>query len=208
MLLLDEPASGQTEEETQVFATLLRRLAADGIAVVLVEHDVPLVMQVCDHIHVLDFGADHRRRIAGRDQGRPQRPGGLPGLGERAGQVTIELRPLVGEESLDDAPLLELRGITAAYESIEVLHGVDLTVPPGKVVALLGPNGAGKSTTLRVVAGLHPALEGDLIIAGRRVNGAAPRSWPEPGCASCPKVGACSRTSPSARTSAWPPTPA
>jgi len=69
-------------------------------------------------------------------------------------------------------PLLELRGIRAGYERIEVLHGVDLIVPGGSVVALLGPNGAGKTTTLRVAAGLLPPSEGDLVIAGRRVNGA------------------------------------
>jgi branched-chain amino acid transport system ATP-binding protein len=54
-----------------------------------------------------------------------------------------------------------------------VLHGVDLTVPAGSVVALLGPNGAGKSTTLRVASGLHPASSGDVVVAGRRVNGAS-----------------------------------
>ncbi len=56
VLLLDEPASGQDESETHAFGRLLRELAAEGIAVVLVEHDVQLVMGVCDLIHVLDFG--------------------------------------------------------------------------------------------------------------------------------------------------------
>jgi branched-chain amino acid transport system ATP-binding protein len=70
--------------------------------------------------------------------------------------------------------LLELVGIRAAYEQIEVLHGVDLSVPVASVVALLGPNGAGKSTTLRVIAGLHAPSDGDLVLAGRRVNGAKP----------------------------------
>jgi branched-chain amino acid transport system ATP-binding protein len=70
--------------------------------------------------------------------------------------------------------LLELRTVRAAYESIEVLFGIDLAVPEGNVVALLGPNGAGKSTTLRVAAGLHPPSEGDVLVAGRRVNGARP----------------------------------
>jgi len=56
LLLLDEPASGQDEHETARFADLLRRLAAAGIGILLVEHDMALVMDVCATIHVLDFG--------------------------------------------------------------------------------------------------------------------------------------------------------
>jgi len=56
LLLLDEPASGQDEQETEEFGELLLRLAADGIAILLVEHDVGLVMRTCAYIHVLDFG--------------------------------------------------------------------------------------------------------------------------------------------------------
>lgn len=75
----------------------------------------------------------------------------------------------------DDAPrLLELRGITAAYEAIRVLHGVDLHVPAGSVFALLGANGAGKSTTLRVIAGQHPPSSGEVLLAGHVVNGIRP----------------------------------
>jgi branched-chain amino acid transport system ATP-binding protein len=69
-------------------------------------------------------------------------------------------------------PVLELRGVRAEYEGIEVVHGVDLDVPGGSVMAVLGPNGAGKSTMLRVVAGLHAASAGDVYMAGRRVTGA------------------------------------
>ncbi|MEY2423919.1 MAG: branched-chain amino acid transport system ATP-binding protein [Acidimicrobiaceae bacterium] len=56
VLLLDEPASGQDESETAALARLLRDLASDGMAIVLVEHDVDLVMETCERIHVLDFG--------------------------------------------------------------------------------------------------------------------------------------------------------
>jgi branched-chain amino acid transport system ATP-binding protein len=77
-------------------------------------------------------------------------------------------------DRVDRDNLLELRDVHAAYERIDVLYGVDLAVPRGSVVALLGPNGAGKTTTLRVAAGLHPASAGDVVIAGRRVNGVRP----------------------------------
>jgi branched-chain amino acid transport system ATP-binding protein len=56
VLLLDEPASGQDEQETAAFSTMLREVAATGVAVVLVEHDVQLVMDVCATVHVLDLG--------------------------------------------------------------------------------------------------------------------------------------------------------
>jgi branched-chain amino acid transport system ATP-binding protein len=57
VLLLDEPASGQSDDETKAFERLLRRLAREnGLTVLLVEHDMALVMEVCDRIHVLDFG--------------------------------------------------------------------------------------------------------------------------------------------------------
>jgi branched-chain amino acid transport system ATP-binding protein len=70
-------------------------------------------------------------------------------------------------------PLVELRGVRAAYGTIEVLHGVDLSLMPGEVLAVLGPNGAGKTTMLNVLAGLHPLSGGDVFVAGRRTNGAS-----------------------------------
>ncbi|WP_040701737.1 ABC transporter ATP-binding protein [Nocardia vinacea] len=56
LILLDEPAAGQDHSETERFAALLRSLAADGTAVLLVEHDMGLVMNVCDEVYVLDLG--------------------------------------------------------------------------------------------------------------------------------------------------------
>ena len=56
LLLLDEPASGQNDSETARFAALLEQVAATGVGILLVEHDIRLVMRICPVIHVLDFG--------------------------------------------------------------------------------------------------------------------------------------------------------
>ena len=56
VLLLDEPSSGLNEEETESMAGLLRELVKDGLAVLLVEHDMSFVMGTCEFIYVLDFG--------------------------------------------------------------------------------------------------------------------------------------------------------
>jgi branched-chain amino acid transport system ATP-binding protein len=56
VVLLDEPASGLDDTETERLATVLEGLVADGLAVLLVEHDMDLVMQLCSLIYVLNFG--------------------------------------------------------------------------------------------------------------------------------------------------------
>ncbi len=83
--------------------------------------------------------------------------------------------------------LLELREVRAAYDGVTVLHGVDLSVAAGQVVALLGPNGAGKTTTLRVAAGVHPVQSGRLVLGGRDVTGIAPRDLARAGVCLIPE---------------------
>jgi branched-chain amino acid transport system ATP-binding protein len=83
--------------------------------------------------------------------------------------------------------LLELRDVRAAYDRITVLHGVNLSVAAGQVVALLGPNGAGKTTALKVAAGVHPVSSGRLLLGGRDVTGADPRALARAGVCLIPE---------------------
>ena len=69
---------------------------------------------------------------------------------------------------------LELRDVRAGYGRIEILHGVDLQVPAGSVVALLGPNGVGKTTTLRAISGTLPVTSGAIRLDGRRIDNRRP----------------------------------
>ena len=72
-------------------------------------------------------------------------------------------------------PLLDVSGLATGYGKIGVLHGVDMTIGAGEVVALLGPNGAGKTTLLRAVSGLLP-WTGSVHFGGRNLAGSTPRN--------------------------------
>jgi branched-chain amino acid transport system ATP-binding protein len=82
--------------------------------------------------------------------------------------------------------LLEIEELTAAYGPVRALHGVDLSVAEGRVVALLGPNGAGKTTTLRAVCGMVKAA-GRVHYRGRDILGLAPEKVVRLGVAHVPE---------------------
>jgi branched-chain amino acid transport system ATP-binding protein len=67
--------------------------------------------------------------------------------------------------------LLVVEGLRVGYGKVEVLHGIDLSVAPGEIVALLGSNGAGKTTTLRALSGLEPVRGGQVALGGESLNG-------------------------------------
>ena len=70
----------------------------------------------------------------------------------------------------DDTPLLELRGITKTFGSVQALSDVDFEVRPGEVMALVGDNGAGKSTLIKCVAGTHTPDSGEIFFEGKEVH--------------------------------------
>ncbi len=82
---------------------------------------------------------------------------------------------------------LTIEGIRAGYGRIEVLHGVDLSVPAGSVFALLGPNGAGKSTLLKVVSGRIASTHGVVRIGDRAIGKASAESLVHDGLCSIPE---------------------
>ena len=76
---------------------------------------------------------------------------------------------------MSETPLLQLRGVTKSFGSVQALSDVDLEVNEGEVMALVGDNGAGKSTLIKCIAGIHPMDEGEILFAGQHVDIANPR---------------------------------
>src|SRR5579863_1585686 len=71
-------------------------------------------------------------------------------------------------------PMVEVRNVTKVYErgkqTVEVLHGLTLSIPKGDFVALMGPSGSGKTTLLNLIGGLDQPTSGEVSVAGARLD--------------------------------------
>jgi D-xylose transport system ATP-binding protein len=76
---------------------------------------------------------------------------------------------------VSDTPLLQLRGISKSFGSVQALTDVDLEVRGGEVMALVGDNGAGKSTLVKCVAGIHAPDSGEILFDGKPVHISSPK---------------------------------
>lgn len=74
------------------------------------------------------------------------------------------------EQSDMDTPYLELKNLRVAYDSVQALHGISLTVRQGEIVAILGANGAGKTTTLATISGLLKPVDGGIFFEGKPIH--------------------------------------
>jgi branched-chain amino acid transport system permease protein len=131
--------------------------------------------------------SDSWERIVAWWRGRERAPTSEPSTGPAPLVVGAGSSDGSGNGHHGPTPALELIDVHTGYGRIEVVHGVDLVVPPATVFALLGPNGAGKSTLLRTASGGHPAWSGCVHIAGVHVNGAAPEAMARLGVCTVPE---------------------
>jgi sulfate-transporting ATPase len=168
VLLLDEPAAGLGDRESQELGRLVRHLADEwGIAVLMVEHDVALVLRVCDRVTVLEEGAHLATGTPDQIRNDPRVVAAYLGDTVRDEAHAGDAAHVAPGRQGGDHPLVEARGVWAGYGELAAVRDLDLTVAPGEVVALLGPNGAGKTTTLLTIAGELTALRGELRVLGK-----------------------------------------
>ena len=161
VLLLDEPAAGLSRADKAPARRRAQAIAELGVAVILVEHDMALVMGISDTVLVLDAG-------------RPIAAGTPVGCGAIRGAQGLSRRRRAHRASPSAATRHPGRGpdprgkrLEAGYGGDAALRGIDLDVGEGQSVAVLGANGAGKTTLMRALAGLEPpAARGEIRFAG------------------------------------------
>lgn len=164
VLLLDEPAAGLTRDDKAELAQLLRQISDAGVTVILVEHDMSLVMDISDHIVVLDAG----RLLM---EGKPEEVKDNPDV-HRAylGGTEFEGRPRQEPLQGEEVAVLTAYEITTGYGAAPVLEKVSITVNSGEMVGVLGANGAGKSTLLKTISGLHRPVEGSILLEDKPIS--------------------------------------
>jgi ABC-type branched-subunit amino acid transport system ATPase component/ABC-type branched-subunit amino acid transport system permease subunit len=164
VIALDEPAAGLDAAAKQRLGEVLRQIAACGVTVLLIEHDMDLVMSVSSHIVVLDAGA----KIA---EGTPQEIRANPDVKKAyLGEEVKSVKGLSKGKSPNGAPVLTARSLKAGYGVNLVLRDVSIEVRRGETVAILGANGAGKTTLLRTLAGLNPVRSGEIAFNGHAIT--------------------------------------
>jgi ABC-type branched-subunit amino acid transport system ATPase component/ABC-type branched-subunit amino acid transport system permease subunit len=166
-LLLDEPAAGLSREDKERLGQLLRRIADAGVTVLLVEHDMALVMGISDQVVVLDAGLRLAVGTAAQVQSDPAVQQAYLGESLEGGS---EPRAADKTEAGPRPEMLGVGALVAGYGAEPVLHGIDLQVRQGEVVALLGANGAGKSTLMKALAGLHRPVQGGIHLEGQELK--------------------------------------
>jgi energy-coupling factor transport system ATP-binding protein len=176
VLVLDEPLASLDPASALETLALVRRLANEGMTVVMIEHRVEDVLKIQPD-RIL-FMMDGEIRYLGGAEGLAQavdyREVKLPA------QMTIE-RVIATQPSapIERSPsrarradgaksLVQFDRVTFGYENeADVLHGIDLTIRSGDVIAVLGPNGAGKTTLVKHAIGLLKPKSGQVLIDGR-----------------------------------------
>lgn len=176
ILLLDEPLASLDPASAQDALDTARFLADQGMTILMVEHRVEDVLRI------------HPERVIFMSEGEIRYLGSLSGLSKVVNyrEVKLPAEDIVERAKQDDAPaelkilpgaagrgeegeaLVKFEDVAFGYESdVEVLHGLNLEINRGDVIAVLGPNGAGKTTFVKHAIGLLKPKTGRVMVNGR-----------------------------------------
>ncbi|MEF2978124.1 ABC transporter ATP-binding protein [Subtercola sp. YIM 133946] len=183
ILIFDEPSAALTPDEWEDLAGLMKRLAADGHAIILISHKLSEVFSVADRFTVLRRGA-----VAGSGD-----------LGDVSAEHLVSLmvggavdpRPPL-EPSRPGAAVLEIEGLDVARENSSpsappALSGVGLTVRGGEIVGVAGVAGSGQRELVEAIVGVAAPLAGTVRVSGVAISAGHPQHFYDAGGALIPE---------------------
>ena len=179
LLVLDEPTTAlDVTTQIEVLKAFKKVIREEGSAAIYVTHDLAVVAQVADHIVVLYSGEVQEQGSVDQIINHAKHPytkrlmaaahaGPKPGMGDK-----------LTDKHDQDTDNIQVKNMTAGYgeivdgkPAITVLRDINMSVKNGHVVGVIGESGCGKSTLARVIAGLLPPAQGDIIMDGHTLKG-------------------------------------
>ena len=162
LIIFDEPTTAlDVTTQIEVLAAIRDIVEEFDTAAIYITHDLAVVAQMADRIKVLLRGNEVEEAETREMLDNPRMDYTRTLWAVRSHQH--DEHPPAGPE---EVPLMELRGVTAAYGDVPVLHDVSFTIHRGRTVAVVGESGSGKSTSARVITGLLPPKAGEVLIDG------------------------------------------
>lgn len=159
LIVFDEPTTA-LDVTTQVEVLMAMRNIVEqfNTAAIYITHDLAVVAQMADFIKVLRYGEEVEEADTRTMLESPKK------------EYTKSLwavRSIEKAEDISDDIILSINHVDAAYGgTVKVLHDVNINIPRGRTVAVVGESGSGKSTTARVITGLLPPMEGEVLFNG------------------------------------------
>jgi peptide/nickel transport system ATP-binding protein len=159
LIIFDEPTTAlDVTTQVEVLAAIRDIVDQFHTAAIYITHDLAVVAQMADRIKVLRYGKSVEEAPTREMLASPR---------EDYTKSLWSVRKLGKQEQPAGEPILQIKNVTAAYgNAVRVLNDVTVTVPRGRTVAVVGESGSGKSTLARVITGLLPPIEGDIVFNG------------------------------------------
>ncbi len=160
LIIFDEPTTAlDVTTQVEVLAAIRDIVEQFNTAAIYITHDLAVVAQMADRIKVLRYGKQVEEAPTREMLASPR---------EDYTKSLWSVRKLGKEEQPGGDPVLQVKNVTAAYgNAVRVLSDVTVTVPRGRTVAVVGESGSGKSTLARVITGLLPPIQGEIVFNGK-----------------------------------------
>jgi ABC-type branched-subunit amino acid transport system ATPase component/MFS family permease len=176
VLLIDELSLGLAPVIVGQLLPILRRMAADGVAVVLVEQSVNVALTVAERAYFMERG---RILFSGPTADLLARPDLLRSVflsNASAGDPTAaaDISEPSPEHHNDAVPALSVREVSCSFGGIRAVDGVSIDVDQREIVGIIGPNGAGKTTLFDLISGFTPMIAGAISLGGLDLTAAGP----------------------------------